>query len=125
MHLSGAILLVAYLIPLAWPLGSSDDASGDDVFVVPAVRLFICLVFHVCVQIPSGLLGAMLSRERSGSTAYASTLAIAGAITALLLLELRLEDAGDYVRMWAFLMVRGVLPLAAYVWVIRLSQKNA
>ncbi|MEU9339458.1 hypothetical protein AB0D49_41015 [Streptomyces sp. NPDC048290] len=122
MHLSGAILLLTYLIPPVWALDAygaapAGDPSADAPFAVVAWVLFYCVGFHVLVQVPSGLVGTRLGRNRGGLITYAAALAVAGVLTAsVLLVALRVEDAGVFMQLWADAMVRGSLGLAGYVW---------
>ncbi|MFF3893370.1 hypothetical protein ACFYY3_09335 [Streptomyces sp. NPDC001812] len=131
MHLSGAILLFTYVIPPAWALDAYGAAPADDPsadippIVIFAGLLFYCVGFHVLVQIPSGLLGTRLGPHHGGLVAYASTLAIAGVLTALALsVVLRREDAGELMQLWADFMVRGSLGLAGYVWITQRSRES-
>ncbi|MEU3291405.1 hypothetical protein ABZ722_03475 [Streptomyces longwoodensis] len=74
--------------------------------------LVAVVAFHVLVQIPAGLLGARLARNGNAWIRYATTLTIAGALTAL---TLHLLHAGTP-SLWADFTARGALGLAAYVW---------
>ncbi|WP_343245738.1 hypothetical protein [Streptomyces sp. SID4985] len=86
-----------------------------------AVLLSHCVAFHVLVQIPSGLLGTRLGRDRGRHVPYLSALAVAAVLTAsVLLVALRGEqDTAGLMRLWADFMVRGSLGLAGYVWLAR------
>ncbi|MFF4796483.1 hypothetical protein ACFY2M_44315 [Streptomyces sp. NPDC001276] len=57
---------------------------------------------------------------------YASALAVAGVLTALVLLPgLRVEDVGGSLHLWTDYMIRGLLGLAGYVWITRRSRENS
>ncbi|CAL9498291.1 hypothetical protein [Streptomyces sp. enrichment culture] len=74
--------------------------------------------FHVLVQIPSGLLSTLLSRHRTVRADYVLALALAGALTTVLL-GVVLGSAEAALRawpLWAELMARAALSLAVYVW---------
>ncbi|WP_457458937.1 hypothetical protein [Streptomyces sp. TE5632] len=130
MHLSGAILLFTYVIPPAGALDAYGAAPADDPSAdIPPIVFFAgllvhCVGFHLLVHIPSGLLGTRLGLNHGGLITYASTLAIAGVLTASVLpVALRMEDVGELMQLWADFMVRGSLGLAGYVWIIRRSRE--
>ncbi|MEU4093159.1 hypothetical protein [Streptomyces sp. NPDC026673] len=132
MHLSGVILLLTYVIPPAWALDaygaapSSDPSADTPPFAIFAVMLFHCVVIHTLVQIPSGVLGTRFGRNRGPSVVYASALAMAGILTALVLwLTLQAENVGEFMQLWADFMARVSLGLAGYVWVTKGSRKTA
>ncbi|MFB7329997.1 MULTISPECIES: hypothetical protein [unclassified Streptomyces] len=123
-------MLLTYVIPPAWALDAygaapaSDPSADIPPFVIFAGMLAYCVGFHALVQIPSGLLGTRLGLSHGGLITYASTLAIAGILTAsALLVALRMEDAGELTQLWADFMVRGSLGLAGYVWIARRSRE--
>ncbi|MET7719654.1 hypothetical protein [Streptomyces mirabilis] len=122
MHVSGVILLFTFLIPPAWALDAYGAAPADDPtadvppFMILAALLFACVGFHLVVQIPSGLLGTWLGRNRGGLVTYAIALVIAGTLTALVLgAVLHLESARAFMGLWADFMLRGSLGLVGYV----------
>ncbi|MGK5449016.1 hypothetical protein [Streptomyces radiopugnans] len=127
MHLSGALLLLTFvLVPPNWVLDAygaapAHNPSADTPpLVIILAMVFNCVGFHVLVQIPSGLLGTWLGRNRTAGVGYALALAVAGVLTLLLLLGLlgTGRDAG-VLPLWADLMARGSLGLASYVWLSR------
>jgi hypothetical protein len=84
--------------------------------MILAALLFACVGFHVVVQIPSGLLGTWLGRNRGGLVTYAIALVIAGTLTALVLgAVLHVKSARAFMGLWADFMVRGSLGLVGYV----------
>src|SRR5690606_7227809 len=80
-----------------------------------------CGCFHGLVQIPSGLLGTWLGRHRTARTDYVLALAVAGTLTFVLLCAVLgpAEAAVGAWPLWAELMARVALTLAAYVWLNR------
>ncbi|GGS07859.1 hypothetical protein GCM10010269_53650 [Streptomyces humidus] len=126
MHLSGALLLLTFLVPPVWVLDAYGAAPANDPsadvppFMLLVAVVFGCVSFHVAVQIPSGLLGTWLGRNRTASITYALVLAVAGVLTAVLLwgvLGARL--VAQNLLLWADFMARGSLAMAAYVWLSR------
>ncbi|MFJ4282798.1 hypothetical protein [Streptomyces massasporeus] len=91
MHLSGAVLLLTFLLPPAWALDAYGAAPARDPSAdVPPFMIFLtvalaCVGYHVAVQIPSGLLGTWLGgRNRGAGVVYAYVLAVAAVLTAAL-----------------------------------------
>jgi hypothetical protein len=126
MHVSGALLLLTFLVPPAWALDAYGAAPAGDPsadlppFMIVAAVLLGCVSFHVAVQIPSGLLGTWLGRNRPAGVSYALVLAVAGALTAVLLWGvLEAGSAGEFLPLWGDFMARGSLAMAAYVWLSR------
>lgn len=129
VHLSGALLLLTFLVPPAWALDAYGAAPVDDPsadvppFVIVAAVVFGCVIFHVSVQIPSGLLGTWLGRNRTAGVTYALVLAVAGVLTAVLLWGvLEAGSAAQILPLWTDFMARGSLAMAAYVWLSRRLQ---
>ncbi|KUO08862.1 hypothetical protein AQJ58_29110 [Streptomyces sp. DSM 15324] len=74
----------------------------------------------MAVQIPSGLLGTWLGRNRTAGVSYVLVLAVAGVLTTVLLAGvLRAGLAAQILPLWADFMARGSLAMAAYVWLSR------
>ncbi|WP_234388259.1 MULTISPECIES: hypothetical protein [Streptomyces] len=126
MHLSGAVLLLTFLVPPAWALDAYGTARAHDSSAdVPPFMIFLtialsCVGYHVAVQIPAGLLGTRLGRNRGAGTAYACVLAVTVALTsALTWAVLRTDDPALLLSVWADFMARGSLAMAAYVWLSR------
>ncbi|WP_432054771.1 hypothetical protein [Streptomyces sp. bgisy022] len=126
MHLSGALLLLTFLVPLTWTLDAYDvtpagDPTADAPAAVPLALVLVCVSFHVLVQIPSGLLGTRLGRHRTVRADYVLAVALAGALTFALLCVASgsAEAAVGAWPLWTELMARGALTLAAYVWLNR------
>jgi hypothetical protein len=71
------------------------------------------------VQIPAGVTGAWLGRSRTTLVKYGSAVAVASALSWLLLWSLEWNARGGIVAAWADVMVRGSLGLAGYMWVMR------
>ncbi|MFI1419936.1 hypothetical protein ACH4VX_18465 [Streptomyces sp. NPDC020731] len=120
MHVSGALLLLTFLVPPFWMVDAgyaspAGDPTGDAPFLLLFAVPLICAGFHVAVQIPAGLLGVRLGRRRTTLFRYGSAVAVAGVLSSLLLWA-----AGRGVGpVWADAMVRGALGLAGYMWVVR------
>ncbi|MDX3849533.1 hypothetical protein [Streptomyces sp. AK02-01A] len=124
MHLSGAVLLLTFLVPPSWMLDAVDATPpGNPTADAPFFLLFAvpltCVSFHVMVQIPAGLLGTWLGRSRTTPLKYGSAVVVAGALSWLLLWSLERNAWDGIVPVWADAMVRGSLGLAAYMWVMR------
>ncbi|MEF9904805.1 hypothetical protein [Streptomyces sp. P9-A2] len=126
MHLSGVLLLLTFLVPPAWALDAygavpDHDLSADvPPFVIFLVVMFSGVSFHVVVQIPSGLLGTWLGRNRTAGVCYVGVLAVAGVLTIVLLWGvLGAGSVAQALPLWADFMARGSLALAAYVWLSR------
>ena len=126
MHLSGAVLLLTFLVPPAWALDAYGAAPAHDPSAdVPPFMIFLavalcCVSYHVAVQIPSGLLGTWLGRNRGAGVMYACVLAVAGVLTAALSWGvLETDRLAEILPVWADLMARGSLGMAAYVWLSR------
>ncbi|NEC28401.1 hypothetical protein G3I20_17945 [Streptomyces sp. SID8111] len=132
MHLSGALLLLTFLLPPTWALDGYASAydndvtrAGDPTPDMPGLVLLLpalgCVCFHGLVQIPSGLLGTRLGRHRTARTDYVLALAVAGTLTFVLLCAVLgpAEAAVGAWPLWAELMARVALTLAAYVWLNR------
>jgi hypothetical protein len=124
MHLSGAVLLLTFFLPPSWMVDAvyatpPDDPTADApvllLLVVPAAYAG----FHILVQIPAGLLGVRLGRSRRTPVKYGSAVAVAGALSLLLLWSLGRNTWGSILPAWADAMVRGSLGLAGYMWVMR------
>ncbi|NEC85651.1 hypothetical protein G3I71_07375 [Streptomyces sp. SID12501] len=74
----------------------------------------------MAVQIPSGLLGTWLGRNRTAGVSYVLVLAVAGVLTAVVLWgALGAGHAAQILPLWADFMARGSLAMAAYVWLSR------
>ncbi|KUN57158.1 hypothetical protein AQJ43_04770 [Streptomyces avermitilis] len=72
------------------------------------------------VQIPSGLLGTWLGRNRTASVSYVLVLVVASVLTTVLLWgALGAGSAAQILPLWADFMARGSLAMAAYVWLSR------
>ncbi|WP_329411993.1 hypothetical protein OG802_18820 [Streptomyces sp. NBC_00704] len=126
MHLSGALLLLTSLVPPIWLLDAYGAAPADDPsadvppFVLIAVAVFGYVSFHVAVQIPSGLLGSWLGRNRTAGVTYGLVLAVAGVLTTALVWGLLgARGTAQILPLWADFMARGSLAMAAYVWLSR------
>ncbi|GDY76149.1 hypothetical protein SAV31267_056340 [Streptomyces avermitilis] len=91
MHLSGALLLLTFLVPPVWVLDAYGAAPANDPSAdVPPFMIFLavvfgCVSFHMVVQIPSGLLGTWLGRNRTASVSYVLVLVVASVLTTVLL----------------------------------------
>jgi hypothetical protein len=125
MHLSGALLLLTFLVPPGWALDAygaapASDPSADAPFVIILAVVFGCVSFHVAVQIPSGLLGTWLGRNRTEGVSYVFVLAVAAVLTTVLLWgALGVGSTAQLLPLWADFMARGSLAMAAYVWLSR------
>ncbi|MEV6425560.1 hypothetical protein [Streptomyces sp. NPDC051662] len=124
MHLSGAILLLTFLVPPSWMLNpgyatSSGDPAADSPFILLFTVPLVCAGFHVMVQIPAGLLGGWLGRSRTTLVKYGSAVMVASALSLLLLWSLGWNAWGSIMPAWADAMARGSLGLAGYMWVMR------
>jgi hypothetical protein len=124
MHLSGAILLLTFLVPPFWMLDAGyatrpDDPTADGPFLFLIAAPLACAGFHVIVQIPAGLLGGWLGRSRTALVTYGYAVVVAGALGVILLWSLSGSTWGSVVPVWADAMVRGSLGLAGYVWWLR------
>ncbi|MEU0214660.1 hypothetical protein ABZ281_05840 [Streptomyces sp. NPDC006265] len=123
MHLSGAVLLLTFLVPPAWALDAyggaptREPSAGVSPFMIFLTVVFCCVSYHVAVQIPSGLLGAWLGRNRGAGAMYACVVVVAGVLTAALSWGvLETDRLAEILPVWADLMARGSLGMAAYVW---------
>ncbi len=131
MHLSGALLLLTFLVPPGWALDAygaapAGDPSADAPFVIILALVFGCVSFHVAVQIPSGLLGTWLGRNRTAGVSYVLVLAVAAVLTTVLLWgALGVGSAAQLLSLWADFMARGSLAMAAYVWLSRRLRTRA
>ncbi|WP_330316247.1 hypothetical protein OG301_31915 [Streptomyces platensis] len=121
MHLSGALLVLTFLVPPEWMLDAYGAAPADDPTAdVPPVMillgaLFGCVTFHVVVQIPSGLLGSWLGRG-GVLVSYAVAVAVAGVLTLVFLWGVvGVADVAELTSLWLDYMARGALALAGYV----------
>ncbi len=126
MHLSGALLLLTFLVPPGWVLDAYGAAPANDpsadapLFLIVLAVVFGCVSFHVAVQIPAGLLGTWLGRNRTAGVSYVLVLAVAAVLTtALLRGALGPGSADQILPLWADFMARGSLAMAAYVWLSR------
>jgi hypothetical protein len=126
MHLSGALLLLTFLVPPIWVLDSygvapANDPSADvPPFMIVLAIVFGCVSFHVAVQIPAGLLGTWLGRNRTAGVSFVLVLAVAGVLTfALLWGVLEVGRVAQILPLWSDFMARGSLAMAAYVWLSR------
>lgn len=133
MHLSGALLLLTFLMPLTWipdapdapntpyassPGGPTTEAPGLALALLMVV--FACMGFHVLVQIPSGLLGTWIARDHTARVGYALALVSAGVLTAALLCGVTGDEQdAEILPLWTEFMARVSLPLASYVWLSR------
>jgi hypothetical protein len=123
MHLSGAVLLLTFLVPPSWMPDAGHatppgDPTADGPFLLLAVPL-ACAGFHVLVLIPAGLLGTWLGRGRTAPVGYASAVAAAGVPSRLLLRTPEWDARSGIVPVWADAMVRGSLGPAGYMGVMR------
>ncbi|MGW8552462.1 hypothetical protein [Streptomyces tubercidicus] len=132
MHLSGALLALTFLVPPAWALDAYGAApAGDPTADVPPFMIFLaallaCVTFHVMVQIPSGLLGSWLGRNRGALVSYAFALTVAGTLTlAFLWGVLRVGNLAELTDLWADFMARGSWALAGYVGLASLWARPA
>ncbi|MCX4594959.1 hypothetical protein OG819_36335 [Streptomyces sp. NBC_01549] len=124
MHLSGAILLLTFLVPPLWMLDAAyatppGDPTADTPFVLLFTVPLACASFHVLVQIPAGFLGDWLGRSRTTLVRYGSAVAVASALSLLLFWGLGWNSWGSILPAWAVAMVRGSLGLVGYMWVMR------
>ncbi|GGT01531.1 hypothetical protein GCM10010254_22280 [Streptomyces chromofuscus] len=126
MHLSGVLLVLTFLVPPSWVLDAygaapSHDPSADvPPFMLHLAVVFSCLSFHVVVQIPSGLLGTWLGRNRTAGICYVFVLTVASVLTVVLVRGvLEVGSVADLLPLWGDFMARGSLALAAYVWLSR------
>lgn len=135
LHLSGAVLLLTFLLPPAWALDAYGAAPAHDPSAdVPPFMIFltvtlVCVGYHVAVQIPAGLLGTWLCGRKCGAgVVYACVLAVAAVLTAALSWGvLGTDHLAEILPVWADLMARGALGMAAYVWLrrVRLAEARA
>ncbi|GAB2951658.1 hypothetical protein GCM10027075_60050 [Streptomyces heilongjiangensis] len=123
MHLSGALLLLTFLVPPAWALDAYGAAPANDPsadvppFMILLALVSIGVIFHVTVQIPSGLLGTWLGRNRTAAVSYVLVLAVAGVLTSVLLWAVvEVGRVAHVFPLWADLMARGSVAMASYVW---------
>ena len=121
MHLSGALLVLTFLVPPGWVLDAYGAAPADDPTAdVPPVMillgaLFGCVTFHVVVQIPSGLLGSWLGRG-GVLVSYAVAVVVAAALTLVFLWGVvGVADVAELTSLWLDYMARGGLALAGYI----------
>ena len=124
MHLSGAMLLLTFLVPPSWMLEAAysvppGDPTADAPFILLIVVPLACASFHVAVQIPAGLIGVWLGRRRTAPVKYRYAVAVAGALSLLLFWSLGWSAWGSIWTAWADAMVRGSIGLAGYMWVMR------
>ncbi|MFB7116260.1 hypothetical protein [Streptomyces sp. NPDC056190] len=126
MHLSGVLLSLTFLVPPAWALDAYGAAPAHDLsadvppFMIFLALMYSCLSFHMVVQIPSGLLGTWLGRNRSAGVCYVCVLTVAGVLTIVLMRGvLEAGSVAQTLPLWADFMARGSLALAAYVWLSR------
>ncbi|MFD5031410.1 hypothetical protein ACFWM0_13490 [Streptomyces sp. NPDC058405] len=124
MHLSGAMLLLTFLVPPLWMLDAAyatppGDPTADSPLVLLLVVPMACASFHVMVQIPAGLLGVWLGRRRTTLVKYGSAVVVASALSLLLFWSLGWNAWGSILPAWADAMVRGSIGLAGYMWVMR------
>lgn len=123
MHLSGTLLLLTFLVLPAWALDAYGAAPADDPSAdVPPFMIFMalavgCVIFHVAVQIPSGLLGTWLGRNRTAAARYVLVPTVAGVLTFVLLWAvLNVGPVTQVLPLWADFMARGSVAMASYVW---------
>ncbi|MFE9607408.1 hypothetical protein [Streptomyces sp. NPDC006012] len=126
MHVSGALLLLTFLVPPAWALNAygaapaSDPSADVPPFMIFLAVVFGCVSFHAAVQIPAGLLGTWLGRNRTAGVSYLLVLAVAAVLTTVLLRGVLEAGSTDRILpLWADFMARGSLAMAAYVWLSR------
>ncbi|WP_234375359.1 hypothetical protein [Streptomyces sp. CB01373] len=117
MHLSGAILLLTFLVPPLWMLDAGyatppGNPTADSPFVLLLAVPLACASFHVTVQIPAGLLGAWLGRSRTTLVKYGSAVMVASALSLLVFWSLGWNAWGSILPVWADAMVRGWLSLS-------------
>lgn len=122
MHLSGALLVLTFLVAPGWVLDAYGAAPADDPTAdLPPVMillgaLFGCVTFHVVVQIPAGLLGSWLGRRGGVLVSYAVAVAAAGALTLVFLWGVvGVADVAELTALWLDYMARAAVALAGYV----------
>ncbi|MFD0308364.1 hypothetical protein [Streptomyces sp. NPDC127119] len=126
MHLSGALLLLTFVVPPTWALDAygaapaSDPSADVPPFMIHLAVLLSCVGFHVTVQIPAGLLGTWLGRHRTAAVGYALVLATTAVLmTALLWAAWGTSPTTQLLWLWADFMARASLAMGAYVWLSR------
>ncbi|MET7365931.1 hypothetical protein ABZS61_08870 [Streptomyces sp. NPDC005566] len=129
MHLSGALLLLTFLVPPLWMLDVGyttppGDPTADAPFALLLAVPLACASFHVAVQIPAGLLGAWLGRSRTTPVAYGSAVMVASALSLLVFWGLGWDTWGSILPAWADATVRGSIGLAGYMWVMRAKPRS-
>lgn len=118
------MLLLTFFVPPSWMLDAGyATPPGDPTADAPSTLLLavplVCASFHVAVQIPAGLLGTWLGRNRTTTVRYTGAVVVAGVLSALFLRSLGWDTWGGILPAWADAMVRGSIGLAAYMWVMR------
>ncbi|MCX4970003.1 hypothetical protein OHA98_35680 [Streptomyces sp. NBC_00654] len=125
MHLSGAVLLLTFLVPPLWMLDAGyatppGDPTADAPFALLIAVPLACVSLHVMVQIPAGILGTWLGRNGTTPVKYGSAVLVASALSLLLLWSLGWNAGGSSIlTAWADAVVRGSVGLAGYMWVMR------
>lgn len=124
MHLSGAVLLLTFVVPPFWMVDagyatSPGDPTADSPFALLLAVPLACVSFHILVQIPAGLLGFRLARSRTTPVKFGSTVVVAGSVSLPLLWSLGWNAWDSVLPVWADAMVRGSLGLAGYTWLMR------
>lgn len=125
MHLSGAVLLLTFVVPPLWLVdaaysGPPGDPTSD---YSPLVLLLVpplAVSLHVLVQIPAGLLGSWLGGGRRTLARYGVAVGVAAVLS--LLLFWSLDDGGGWAGVlptWGDAMARTAAGLGAYMWVVR------
>lgn len=113
MHLSGAVLLLTFLVPPFWMIDVGYAVPPNDPTADAPLSLLIavplaCAGFHVLVQIPAGFLGAWLGKNRTAPVKYGSAVVVAGVLSLLLFCGLGWVAWGGILPAWADAMASRV-----------------
>ncbi|AKG43846.1 hypothetical protein SXIM_24620 [Streptomyces xiamenensis] len=108
MHVSGFVLLASFLVlPPAWETQAYGVIDPPALVILAGIAMVV--ICHVTVQLPAALLGTLVHRRAAGR-AYATTMAAAGVLAALLTWSF----AGTWAD-WLDIVLRLALSLACYV----------
>ncbi|MGW3292841.1 hypothetical protein ACWC9S_02625 [Streptomyces xiamenensis] len=108
MHVSGFVLLTSFLVlPPAWETQAYGVVDPPALVILAGIAMVV--ICHVTVQLPAALLGTLAHRRAAGR-AYATTMAAAGVLAALLTWSF----AGTWAD-WLDIVLRLALSLACYV----------